>query len=456
MSIPLTQGSASPGSALASSSTSIISSFLSPDLRFIRGPWKMSFRSVRSGEPYCSWICLAQPGRSSILLLLRSAVMAVRRSGDRKGVGLPFIGPMARTGGLKWDGRSRRVRGEPMASVDWRHIPTVLYPQEILDKAFSRASKQSDLVEDPDKYHRVRKQMDRMVQSAADVISTTLLKWVSRWPSLNSLSEFDQALIDAAVGNDEYRKTLGTIQWAAEQVRKIAGETQRKILRLRSIEGFHDARRHAYGRFSSILDQISPQILWLGEARNILRELPSLDSAEPCIVVAGAPNVGKSALITALSSGEPEVASYPFTTKQLHLGHFEHRRRAYQMVDTPGLLDRPMVERNRIEMQAIAALEHTGDVLLFLVDATEGSTSPLNEQEHLLTEVRQLMSERPMIVIHSKSDILENPPEGAETLISAQTGEGLEELRTRLIETIGADEIIDPLSLPENWHRNEE
>jgi hypothetical protein len=51
---------------------------------------------------------------------------------------------------------------------------------------------------------------------------------------------------------------------------------------------------------------------------------------------------------------------------------------------------------------------------------------------------------------------LENPPEGAETLISAQTGEGLEELRTRLIETIGADEIIDPLSLPENWHRNEE
>ncbi|MCS5530151.1 MAG: 50S ribosome-binding GTPase [Candidatus Poseidoniales archaeon] len=343
-----------------------------------------------------------------------------------------------------------------MASVDWRHIPTVLYPQEILDKAFRRASKQSDLVEDPDKYHRVRKQMNRMVQAAADVIDTTLLKWVARWPSLNALSEFDQALVDAAVGNDEYRKTLGTIQWGAEQVRKIAGETQRKILRLRRIEGFHDARRHAYGRFSSILDQISPQILWLGEARDVLRELPSLDPAEPCIVVAGAPNVGKSALITALSSGEPEVASYPFTTKQLHLGHFEHRRRPYQMVDTPGLLDRPMAERNRIEMQAIAALEHIGDALLFLVDATEGSTSPLDEQEHLLSEVKQLMSERPMIVIHSKSDILESPPEGAETLISAQTGHGLEDLRARLIETIAADVVVDPLSLPENWHRNEE
>ncbi len=342
-----------------------------------------------------------------------------------------------------------------MAGVNWRSIPTVLYPQEILDKAFSRASKQSDFVEDPDKYHRVRKQMDRMVQSAADVIDSTLLKWVDRWPSLNALSQFDQALIDAAVGNDEYRKSLGTIQWAAEQVRKIAGETQRKILRLRNIEGFHQARRHAYGRFSSILDQVSPQILWLGEARDTLRHLPSLDPNEPCIVVAGSPNVGKSALISALSSGEPEVASYPFTTKQLHLGHFEHRRRAYQMVDTPGLLDRPMSERNRIELQAIAALEHIGDVLLFLIDSSPGATTPLDQQQHLLEEVSQLISERPMIVVHSKADLIDEIPEDVQTPISAQTGQGLEELRARLIEVIGADDVGDPLSLPENWHRDE-
>ena len=342
-----------------------------------------------------------------------------------------------------------------MAGVNWRSIPTVLYPQEILDKAFSRASKQSDFVEDPDKYHRVRKQMDRMVQSAADVIDSTLLKWVDKWPSLNALSQFDQALIDAAVGNDEYRKSLGTIQWAAEQVRKIAGETQRKILRLRNIEGFHQARRHAYGRFSSILDQVSPQILWLGEARDTLRHLPSLDPSEPCIVVAGSPNVGKSALISALSSGEPEVASYPFTTKQLHLGHFEHRRRAYQMVDTPGLLDRPMSERNRIELQAIAALEHIGDVLLFLIDSSPGATTPLDQQQHLLEEVSQLISERPMIVVHSKADLIDEIPEDVQTPISAQTGQGLEELRTRLIEVIGADDVGDPLSLPENWHRDE-
>ena len=126
------------------------------------------------------------------------------------------------------------------------------------------------------------------------------------------------------------------------------------------------------------------------------------------------------------------------------------------MVDTPGLLDRPMTERNPIEMQAIDDLEHTGDVLLLLVDSTEGSSMSQQEQTHLLSEDRELKSERPKILIHSKSDILASVPEGAETLISAVTDEGTEELRTRLIETIGADEILNPLELPENWPRRDE
>ncbi len=342
-----------------------------------------------------------------------------------------------------------------MASVEWRSIPTVLYPQEILDKAFGRASSQADFVEDPDKYHRVRKQMTRMVQSACDVAAKTLNSYVDRWPSLNALTEFDRALVDAAVGCDDYKKNLAALQWAGERAQRISGEAQSKILRLRDIDGFHKARRHAYGRLSSVIDQISPQILWLGDARNTLRKLPSIDPLEPCIVVAGSPNVGKSALIEAMSSGEPQVASYPFTTKQLHLGHFTHRRRVYQMVDTPGLLDRPMDERNQIEMQAIAALEHLGDVLLFLIDRSEQSTTPISEQESLLEEVRGLMSERIVLVVGTKSDISEMNSKDDDHTISSHTGDGLDHLRGTLIDIIAADLVEDPLSLPEHWPRED-
>ena len=341
-----------------------------------------------------------------------------------------------------------------MVSVEWRRIPTVLLPQEIVDKAFRKASKMAALVEDPDKYHRVRKQMNRMVQSSSDTIATTLLDWVDRWPSLNALSPFDQALIDASVGADDYRKNLGGIQWGAEQVRRIAGRIQSEMLRIREIAGFHESRRSAYGRFASVLNQLEPQLEWLNKARDRLRELPSIDPANPCIVVAGAPNVGKSALITALSSGEPEVAAYPFTTKRLHLGHFTHRRRKYQMVDTPGLLDRPNIERNAIEMQAIAALENVGDVVLFLIDPSESGGTPLDEQLSLLDEVKGLISARRFILVRSKADI--DAPLLPESMpVSSIDGTGLEELRSAIVTSIAADVVEDPLNLPSDWHRED-
>ena len=126
------------------------------------------------------------------------------------------------------------------------------------------------------------------------------------------------------------------------------------------------------------------------------------------------------------------------------------------MVDTPGLLDRPMPERNQIEMQAIAALEHLGDVLLFLIDRTDDSTTPVSEQEHLLKEVRGLLSDRRVLVVSTKSDLIENNDSSDDHSISSITGEGLEELRSDLIEIIDADRVEDPLTLPDHWPRQDE
>ena len=128
----------------------------------------------------------------------------------------------------------------------------------------------------------------------------------------------------------------------------------------------------------------------------------------------------------------------------------------YQMVDTPGLLDRPMKERNQIEMQAIAALEHLGDVLLFLIDRTDESTTQISEQERLLDEVRGLLSDRQVLVVSTKSDLIEGEEIQDDHRISSITGEGLEELRAVLIEIIDADRIEDPLTLPEHWPRQDE
>ena len=369
--------------------------------------------------------------------------------------------------------------------VSWRTLPTVLLEDEVLDKAFSRARKAADRVDDSDRVFRVRKQMSRMVQTAADVIATTFMDTVNVWPSLDQSPKFDVAMIDACVGCDDYRHHLSMLQWASKQVLNIAGQNSKKIIRTARTDLMHDARKEAYGRISSIMRRVKPSLLWLSQARETLKRLPTIDQVLPCIVVCGDPNVGKSAFISALSSGKMEVNHYPFTTKQIHVGHFVHRRLQYQLVDTPGLLDRPMEQRNYIEMQAIAALEHVGSLVLFLVDESESCGTSYEEQMNLLEEVETLLPETELMVVTSKADLLDPLPEmwdevqAAEEDWNANGGQGepelpflmdpkgritmsatefvgMDSMRLEIVRKVQAARPNDPMALPEGWHRSDQ
>ena len=54
------------------------------------------------------------------------------------------------------------------------------------------------------------------------------------------------------------------------------------------------------------------------------------------------------------------------------------------MVDTPGILDHSLEDRNTIEMQAITALAHLRAVVVYVMDLSEQCGKTIEEQVCLL------------------------------------------------------------------------
>ena len=52
-------------------------------------------------------------------------------------------------------------------------------------------------------------------------------------------------------------------------------------------------------------------------------------------IIVGGPNAGKSRLLTRLTRATPEVAPYPFTTREPHAGMMDWEDVKVQLIDTP-------------------------------------------------------------------------------------------------------------------------
>lgn len=304
-------------------------------------------------------------------------------------------------------------------------IRRVPLSDELLDKAFRRGSRaKSGKIS----YNTKREAEESMITTATNILSDNLANIVRDFPSFDELPVFYRELADITVGVDRIRVSLSNLQWASRKIKEIG---RAHVGRIRRREDPKLVRQSALGRMSSIMQRVSKDLELLNEARDKLRSLPDIRD-EPTIVVAGYPNVGKSSFVKLVSSAQPEIATYPFTTKGLTVGHFTRKGRRYQIVDTPGLLDRPLKERNTIERQAILALNHIAGVILFILDPSESCGYTFLEQKRLLNEVRNTFS-APIITVYNKKDLI---TEDYTPSMSTLTGEQVKDILELLLEQL--------------------
>jgi len=312
------------------------------------------------------------------------------------------------------------------------NIPTVLTAEELIEKTFHRASKITKTGSDA--LDTKKKTVLAKITASGDIVVTTLDGYVRRFPRMDKGEDFLPELVDLIIGIDQYKKSLGALNWASNRAEKLKNESLREVRRTKDPKMIDNIRNSFYGRLSSYINQISKDLLFLQDAKNKFRNLPSIDPMVPTLVVAGFPNVGKSKLVTELSTATPQIAPYPFTTKGIVVGHIEDEWRKFQIIDTPGLLDRSFEDRNDIEKQAVLALRYLTDIMIFIMDPSESCGYSMDKQLALLGSIQKGFVDTPILVAESKSDLIRTDSDNIH--FSAQTGEGMDELKTMLISKL--------------------
>ncbi len=195
-------------------------------------------------------------------------------------------------------------------------------------------------------------------------------------------------------------------------------------------EDIDDADRELCAAKLNFLLQEVARIDGLAKLGSILRE-----GAQ--VVLVGAPNVGKSSMLNRLAGEEIALVSeIPGTTRDAIRQALQVKGVPLHLIDTAGLRETAdVVEQMGIARTQLALTR--ADVVLILLDESQQGADPSS------AILAQLPAKTPRLYLHNKIDLsghaagIETRNDESHLYLSAKTGEGMELLQDKLLETIG-------------------
>lgn len=293
--------------------------------------------------------------------------------------------------------------------MNFQDLLKIEQPEFYLDMAFKSASEKAQYLKD-NKRFREKEGMAKTLEVERLVsVEKRLVKLFNKiekgFPGLSQLPDFYLDLVKCTLEYGKLKKSLGAMKWVQEKVKFFTQMYLKKIKMCRDFSKIRQYRMQYYGRISSIVKQVRDELEYLDYARKVMKGFPAIKTSLKTIAIAGYPNVGKSTLLKRLTTADPEIKAYPFTTKKINVGYFLQKGYTkIQFVDTPGALDRPVEKMNMIEKQAFLVLKHVAQKIFFVIDASESCGYSIDAQLNLLKNVEKRF-DLPLVVILNKCDI---------------------------------------------------
>lgn len=293
-----------------------------------------------------------------------------------------------------------------MSYYNFKKIAVVPTSKDFTDVVLSKTQRKTPtVIHRHFKISRIRAFYMRKVKFTQSNFNEKLTTILGEFPKLEDVHPFYADLMNVLYDKDHYKLALGQLNTARHLIDNVAKDYVRLLKYGDSLYRCKQLKRAALGRMATIMKRQTQSLAYLEQVRQHLSRLPSIDPNTRTIIICGFPNVGKSSFINKITRADVEVQPYAFTTKSLFVGHTDYKYLRWQIVDTPGILDHPLEERNTIEMQAITALAHLRAAVLYIVDPSEQCGYSLEAQKSLFDNIKPLFINKPLIVVANKADI---------------------------------------------------